>query len=417
MKRLSRRRFVAAAAACSGAWIAGCAVTAPSAKPRVVVVGGGWGGLGAARTLAEGGRASVTLIEPNERFMSCPLSVHYVAGFTDDQGAYQRSYANVDRLGVTRLRARATEIDRAGSAVVVEGARIRYDFLVLAPGVDYIEDGVQGYAQSRGELPVGFRAFEQEAVRRQVELFFQRGGNFVISVPQPPYRCPPAPYERAMLIAEQARRRKVKGKVIVVDANATPLPPPIAAPLQNAMASEYPDVLEYIPSAELRAVDIGRRVLSTAMGEVPFTAANVVLPMRAPAIIRQAGLGERWAAVRLPSFQSQADDKVYVIGDATGVPLPKAGHLAFGAGQQVAREIERRIAGQPAPAVAGPVPLPSAICWAAVKHDEAINITVTSSVELGQAPQVRIQVDPRHNAKSAQGAQQWGESIWKQMLG
>jgi len=417
MERLSRREFLGAALAGVGAWVAGCATVGQGAKARVVVVGGGWGGLGAARALAESGRAAVTLIEPNERFMSCPLSVHYVAGFTDDPRPYQRSYEVLGRLGIERVRARASEIDRAGRAVVADGRRIPYDFLVLSPGVEYMEEAVQGYAEARGELPVGFRAFEQEAVRRQVDLFLQRGGTFVVSVPTPPYRCPPAPYERAMLVAEQVQRRKVKGKVVLVDANAAPLPPPIAAPLQNAMASLYPDVLEYMPSAEVKSVDIGRRVVSTAMGDVPFTAANLILPMRAPAIVRQAGLGERWAAVRLPSFQSQADERIYVIGDAAGIPLPKAGHAAFGAGQQVGREIATRIAGASPSGRSGEVALPSAICWAAVKHDEAINITVTSSMTPGQPPQVRIQVDPQPSARAAQGARQWGETIWNQMLG
>ncbi|WP_162910948.1 FAD-dependent oxidoreductase [Azohydromonas sediminis] len=412
----SRRALVRLGVAGVGAWVAGCAVVPQPAKPRVVVVGGGWGGLGAARTLAEGGQVAVTLIEPNDAFMSCPLSVHYVAGFTAASD-YQRSYANVDRAGIRRVRARVTEIDRAGSVVVAGGERHPYDFLVLSPGVEYIEEAVQGYAAAREQLPVGFRAFEQQAVRRQVDAFLERGGEFVITVPKPPYRCPPAPYERAFLIAEQMKRRGTKGKIVVVDANPNPMPPPIAAPIVNAMKSVYSREIEYVTNTEVSAVDIGRRVLVTPTGDVRFTAANMVLPMRAPALIRQAGLGERWAAVRLPSFQSQADEKIYIVGDAQGTPLPKSGHVAFGAGKQVAHDIERRVAGQPAPAASGAVTLPAGICWAAVTHNEAIMINVAASVEPGQAPKLSFQVDPKHSLASGQGAQQWGESMWNQMLG
>ncbi|NWG75827.1 MAG: NAD(P)/FAD-dependent oxidoreductase, partial [Rubrivivax sp.] len=246
----SRRAVVRAGVAGVGVWIAGCATTSDAGKPRVVVVGGGWGGLGAARTLAEGGKVAVTLIEPNDGFMSCPLSVHYVAGFTAASD-YQRSYANVDRAGIRRVRARVTEIDRAGSAVVAGGQRHAYDFLVLSPGIEYMEEAVQGYAAARDQLPVGFRAFEQAAVRQQVDAFLDKGGEFVISVPKPPYRCPPAPYERAFLIAEQMKRRGTKGKIVVVDANPNPTPPPIAAPIVNAMKSVYASEIEYLTNTDV----------------------------------------------------------------------------------------------------------------------------------------------------------------------
>jgi sulfide dehydrogenase [flavocytochrome c] flavoprotein chain len=416
MKRttMSRRTVVQAGMAAAAALVAGCATTG-AAKPRAVVVGGGWGGLGAARTLARSGKVEVTLVEPNDGFMSCPLSAHYIAGL-QPASDFQRSYAAIDAMGIRRVRERATAVDRAGSAVVLPSGRLPYDFLVLSPGIEYMEEAITGYTQAREQLPVGFRAFEQAAVRQQVERFLAQGGSFVISVPKPPYRCPPAPYERACLIAEQVRKRGVRGKVIVVDANANPMPPPTAMPLLAAMRS-YAAELEYLPNTELSAVDIGRRRLATTMGDVPFTEANLVLPMRAPALIRQAGLGERWAAIKLPSFQSQADEKIYVIGDAQGTPLPKSGHVAFSTGVQVGRDIVRRVSGEAAPVASGAVALPAGLCWASASHDKAIMISVGSSVLPGEAPKMSFQVDPEANTASSQGATEWGRTMWKNMLG
>lgn len=130
---LSRRAVVQGGLLGAATTLAGCATPIGSAKPRVVV-GGGWGGLGAVRTLARSGKVDVTLIEPNDSFMSCPLSAHYVAGL-QPASDFQRSYAAVDRQGVRRVRERAQAIDRAGSAVVMAAGRIPYDFLVLSPGV------------------------------------------------------------------------------------------------------------------------------------------------------------------------------------------------------------------------------------------------------------------------------------------
>ncbi|HSM22886.1 MAG TPA: FAD/NAD(P)-binding oxidoreductase, partial [Rubrivivax sp.] len=274
---ISRRTVVQAGLAATAALVGGCASFGGEAKPRVVVVGGGWGGLGAARTLARSGKVEVTLVEANDTFMSCPLSAHYIAGLQPATD-FQRSYEAVDRAGIKRVRERVTAIDRAASVVVTASGRLPYDFLVLSPGIEYMEDAIAGYAQAREQLPVGFRAFEQTAVRQQVERFLATGGSFVISVPKPPYRCPPAPYERAFLIAEQIKKRGVKGKVIIVDANPNPMPPPVARPIVNAMRTVYANEIEYLPQSEVTAVDMGRRTLATAMGEVRFTEANLVLP-------------------------------------------------------------------------------------------------------------------------------------------
>ena len=412
-----RRQLLQGTALGLAALATGCAHIGSTAKARVVVVGGGWGGLGAVRALAEGGKVHVTLVEPNERFMSCPLSAHFIAGLQPETD-FQRSYAGIDRLdNVRRVSERVLSLDRAKSEVVTATQRIGYDFLVLSPGIEYMEDAIAGYAQARDQLPVGFRAFEQAAVKRQVDAFLVQGGHFVISAPKPPYRCPPAPYERAFLIAEQMKKRGTKGKIIIVDANPAPMPAPIAPPLLAAMKSVYAAQIEYLPSVDISAVEMGKRVLKTSEGDIPFQHANLVLPMRASGLVRQAGLGERWAAIKLPSFLSQADEKIYVIGDAQGSPLPKSGHVAYNTGKQVGEEILDRVAGKASAPPAGPVDLPLGICWANVTHDTAININVSSTIEAGQAPKLKFSVDPEHNARSGSGAISWGNGMWRAMLG
>ena len=413
----SRRRILQAGMAGLGTLAAGCATTT-DVRPRVVVIGGGWGGLGAARALAESGKVQVTLLEPNEAFMSCPLSVFYIVGH-QPAADFQRSYAKLDELGIRRVRERATGIDRAARVVHTASQQLAYDFLVLSPGVEYMEESLPGYAEGRAQLPVGFRAFEQSAVKQQVDLFLQQGGNLVISAPKPPYRCPPAPYERAFMIAERMKQRGTKGKIIIVDANAGPTPPPIAKPILHAMRSLYAAQIEYMPNVEMRSIDAGRRVLATSKGDISYTAANIVLPMRAPGLIRQAGLGERWANIKLPTFQSTVDERIYVIGDAAGAPLPKSGHVAFGSGQQVARDILAALAGTlRAPTPGDTVGLPAGICWAKVSKEEAIMISVSSEVVVGQAaPKLTFNVDPQHNPASGRGTREWGLAMWNAMLG
>ena len=134
-----RRQLLQGTALGLAALATGCAHIGSTAKARVVVVGGGWGGLGAVRALAEGGKVHVTLVEPNERFMSCPLSAHFIAGLQPETD-FQRSYAGIDRLdNVRRVSERVLSLDRAKSEVVTATQRIGYDFLVLSPGIEYMD--------------------------------------------------------------------------------------------------------------------------------------------------------------------------------------------------------------------------------------------------------------------------------------
>jgi hypothetical protein len=163
-----------------------------------------------------------------------------------------------------------------------------------------------------------------------------------------------------------------------------------------------------------RSIDARRRVLATSIGDLRYQMANPVLPMQAPALIRDAGLGQRWAEVRMPYFLSAADQHVYVIGDATGLPFPKSGHVAFETGQLVARHIAERVR----PAAGGAAPaMPGAICWAFMSEKEAIGIHVSAAWEPGAAPRLQIKVDPAKSAPAAEGAMQWGRSVWSAMLG
>ncbi|MBI3149802.1 MAG: NAD(P)/FAD-dependent oxidoreductase [Betaproteobacteria bacterium] len=394
----------------------GCASVGTGAKPRVVVVGGGWGGLGALRALAASGKVDITMVEPNDGFMSCPLSILYIAGYAPASD-FQRSYGVVDALGVRRVKDVVLDIDRAARMVKTASQNIPYDFLVLATGLEYMEETLPGYAAARDQLPVGFRAFEQSAVQRQVATFLEQGGHYVITVPKPPYRCPPAPYERACLIAQRMKEKGTKGKIIVVDANKGPMPPPLAKPMLTAMKEMYGAQIEYINEVDPKSIDAGKKVLSTTKGDVPFHHANIILPMRAPGLIRKAGLGERFAAIELPSFQSKKDKNIFVVGDSQGAPLPKSGHIAFGAGQQAGEQILATLAGKYKEAGLGDeVTLPGAICWGKVSTSLAIMINVTSSVSVGDPPKVKYQVDPAANAASSKGAMDWGRDMWNAML-
>ncbi|MFN7000712.1 MAG: FAD/NAD(P)-binding oxidoreductase [Elioraea tepidiphila] len=403
---LSRRGLLAAAAALPAVRIA----RAQSAL-RVVVVGGGWGGLSAARqvrTLVP--NAEVTLVEPNRRFMSCPLSIHYIVGDRSED-SLTFGLDGVLRTGVRQVAERAEAVDRAARVVVTATERLPYDFLVLSPGIEYMEEAIPGFAEHRARLPVGFRAFEQQAVKAALDAY--TGGDIVLSVPPMPFRCPIAPYERAALFAEALARRNLPGKVILLDQNPAI---PIGGPaITAAFAELHAARLEHHLGVQIASVDGERKRIETNRGALSYGMASLIPPMRAGGIVRAAGLGQRWADVRFPHFLSAADERIYVIGDAVGSTLPKSGHLAVETGVKVAGHIADRVAGRAA--ADGPADLPSAICFAFFNAREAMGVRIGNRWDdFERQIQRQQQVDARRSPGAAEAAEQWSRGIWAALL-
>jgi NADPH-dependent 2,4-dienoyl-CoA reductase/sulfur reductase-like enzyme len=191
---------------------------------RVVVIGGGFGGATAAKYVRwfSNYTIDVQLVEPNPRFVSTPLSNRVITGDLTLE-ALTLPYAPLaQRHGVTLIRDRATAIDPDQRRVrLAGGATLPYDKLVLAPGIEPMLDTVTGLAAASASgavLQAWIAGPETTALRAQLAAM-PDGGVFAITVPETPYRCPPAPYERASLVAAYCDRFKPRSKVLVLDAN------------------------------------------------------------------------------------------------------------------------------------------------------------------------------------------------------
>src|SRR6516225_7182409 len=212
------RRAVLRGAAASAALLS--APVLAQAKPRVVILGGGFAGATCACELhrAEPGLV-VTLVEENPIYTACPFSNSVIAGLRDI--AVQRfGYDAVGAKGVAVVQDRAQAVDPQRRLVSLNGgSALGYDRLVLAPGIDIRWGALPGYDEAAAEpMPHAWKAGEQTLLlRRQLEAMAD-GGTVVISAPANPFRCPPGPYERASLIAYYLKTKKPRSKLIVLDA-------------------------------------------------------------------------------------------------------------------------------------------------------------------------------------------------------
>ncbi len=212
---------------------------------RVVVIGGGFGGASCARALRRLDPAlQVTLIEPNRTFTACPFSNEVIAGLRK-LTAQQFTYDKISAEGVTVIAQAATKIDAQARVVgVADDTAIPYDRLVLSPGIDLRFDALPGYDEAAStKMPHAWKAGEQTALlHRQIEAM-DDGGLVVIAVPAAPLRCPPAPYERASLIAHYLKARKPRAKVMLLDAKDSF---PQQRLFEQAWSELYPGMIERV---------------------------------------------------------------------------------------------------------------------------------------------------------------------------
>ena len=177
---------------------------------RVVVVGGGFGGTACARALKRAqADLQVILIEPNAVFTACPFSNEVIAGLRKID-AQQFAHDKLAAEGVTVIGQTVTTIaPEQRSVMTADGVALPYDRLVLSPGIDFHFEALPGYDEAASEImPHAWKAGAQTLLlRRQLEAM-DDGGTVAIAVPANPSRCPPAPYERASLIAHYLKTKK-----------------------------------------------------------------------------------------------------------------------------------------------------------------------------------------------------------------
>jgi sulfide dehydrogenase [flavocytochrome c] flavoprotein subunit len=427
MARMTRRDFLrtstGAALAVSG--VAGCAIfksgtTATTGDPaptasgrRVIVVGGGWGGATAAKYLRLGDPSiEVVMIEPNQKFISCPLSNLVLSGVRSIQ-SLTFGYQGLREYGVKIVHDTATAIETDARRVRLERGYLTYDRLIVAPGIDFQMEQVEGLAAAGDRVLHAWKAGRQTvALARQLHSM-PDGGVFVMSIPPVAYRCPPGPYERACQVAWYLKTHKPRSKLIVLDANPNIVSKPA---LFRAAWQAYPN-LEYRASNKVVKVDPGAREVVTEFGDkVRYDVVNVIPPQRAGAIAVQAdlvGTDKRWCEVDHVTYESVKAKNVHVIGDATiGIPVPKSGTVANSMGKIAATAVVHLLNGRPAPPMA-----PINTCYSWVSNSEVMAVINAYRIDNGKVVQIEQKLTPGQSTLYAQHAVAWATSIWADILG
>ena len=349
-------------------------------KAKVVVIGGGYGGATAAKyvRLLSDYKIDVVLIEPQESFVSCPMSNLVISG-VKQLDYLTTSYAGLSKNhGITVVKDMADSIDTAKKTVTLRsGSVIAYDKLVVSPGVDLMFGGIEGLqaANTSGQIVQAWKAgAETVALRKQLEAM-PDGGVFAITIPEAPYRCPPGPYERASVVAGYFKANKPKSKVLILDANPDVTSKP--ALFKKVWAEQYAGMIEYRSQHKAVAVDAKTNTVKfDVQDDVKASVLNVIPAMRAGAIAVKTGLNNqannRWCGVNYLTFESTAAKDVHVLGDSIQIApaMPKSGHMANSHAKVAASAIVAQLAGWDV----NPAPMLTNTCYSFVDTKNVVHV-------------------------------------------
>jgi sulfide dehydrogenase [flavocytochrome c] flavoprotein subunit len=369
--RIGRRDFLALALAAAGPCV--CAVPARS-RPRVAVVGGGFAGAACAlhlRSLMPG--LEVTLIDPAERYVTCPMSNEVLAGWRS-LGSITVARTGLARHGVSLIRDEVAGIDPHERRVRLRrGAPVAYDRLVVAPGIRFLWGQPEGYTEAAAaSLPHAWQAGVQTELLASQLKAMRPGGVVAISVPAGPMRCPPGPFERASLIASFLQRNNPRAKVLIFDANNHF---PRQDVFMSAWQELYPGVIEWIPVVQGGAVvrvDPAEKILYTADGAHRADVINIIPPQAPARLCTEAGLASDhgWCPIAAGGFESTLAANVHVIGDACiADPMPKSASAAAAQALRCAGAIASALGGRDVPATAI-----ESVCYSLLAPDRALAI-------------------------------------------
>lgn len=399
--------------------------TSPALRQRVVVVGGGWAGLSFARELRlRAPDIDIVLLDREPVLRSLPLSNPWLVDRTTERLPPIDLLSHSKTLGFRFVQAEVLAIDRQQRQVHTSLGTFAYDWLMLASGIAYDYTAWFGQDQraateARTRYPGGFVASELDLLKTRLASF--QGGDLVMTIPLPPYRCPPAPYERAMLIGWMLKTRRIAGKLTVLDAGAG-LPR-----FTRLFAERYAAQIVYRPHTSGLTIDPFARRLSTDEGDMRFDHALLLPPMGASTLLAQAGLlganaqGQptRWAAVDPLRLCSPQDDRVYLAGDLLDVvsPLfgyyPKTAHVATRLGAAAAQQVAARSQGLTPAAVA----LPESICHVWLDVDPAEQLRLEATYRMRGDGVIAQAVRQFDNPQPRDEDHQWGRTLYAESLG
>ena len=324
---------------------------------RIVVAGGGIAGTIVVNRIAQKlseelnrGEAEIEVLTESEEHIYLPGQLLLSFGIEDPSSLVKKEKYLLDsRIKLhTGISGKMKKIDVANHEVITEDGKIhRYDNLIIATGVEYAWDEIKGYKEG------SFTPFEMDsAMKLRERLADFSGGTVIINVSKLPHRCPVAPLEVTMLLEDIAKKRGIreKTKIIYTFPVGNPSGRVFGIDTTNKVISKMFEErgIEVISPFNVSSVDPDKKVIESSEGEkINYDLLISVPPNVGSRIIQDSEIGDRrrWVPTDKFTLNMKGHSDVYVIGDATDLPISKAGSTADFESYVIANNVANDIKG------------------------------------------------------------------------
>ncbi len=312
-------------------------------KKHVVILGAGFAGLELATRLSDSlaDEVRVTLLDQNDSFSFgfSKLDILFGRKATADVLLH---YRDISKEGVEFRQERVTSIDPEKRRVTTDEGSYDADILAVALGADYDIAATPGFEEG------GFEYYSLAGAERMRDILPDfDSGTILIGILGHPFKCPPAPFEGALLLHDHLVERGVRAaaEIRVIGPMAAPVPitKEVSQSILNALEERG---IEYVPNQLVSELDTRSRVARLASGgSVPYDLFIGIPVHRVPEVVESSGLAvDGWVPVDHTNLTTRFPE-VYALGDVSGAPVAKAGVFAEAAAGVVADDIAARLRG------------------------------------------------------------------------
>jgi sulfide:quinone oxidoreductase len=319
---------------------------------RIVIIGGGVGGTLTANLLVrhlkkqvKRGEVTVTIVDATGQHVYQPGFMYITFGGESAAKLARPERSLLDKQ-VELIIGKVATIDEAGKTVeLADGLKLGYDYLVLGTGARIVPESIPHFVEEAHHF---YTAEAAARLRKALDAF--TGGRIVVGIAAMPYKCPPAPLEVTLLIESELRERGLR--------EATELH--FCSPIARAFTIE--SVSEMVtPILEERGIELHtffnveaidpekKTVLSLEGEELPYDLLILVPPHKGQQFLIDSGLAPApggWLPTDRETLQVGGRSHVFAVGDATDLPLSKAGSTAHFEAPVIAERIAALVEGR-----------------------------------------------------------------------
>jgi sulfide:quinone oxidoreductase len=314
--------------------------------PHILILGGGFGGLSVANEIRNSlstSKARITVVDKKDWFMVGFAKLWIMNGTR----TFENSSASLNGLGkknIDFLKEEILEIDLENKNVKTSTKNISYDFLIISLGAVLAPEKIPGLVEN------GMNLYDHNEVTDIHDKLVQiKSGNIAIAITGMPYKCPPAPFEAALLVDSMLKNSGTRDSIQIHFYSPAPITLPAAGPEVSQQILELINSEKIVFHNLCKTVSVEKNKLVFENGDASFDLLLAIPPHIAPKVIYDSGLAKEGGFIQISRDCKTSFENVYAIGDVTSLPVgekmavPKAGVFAEGEGLTVAQNIIAKI--------------------------------------------------------------------------